>query len=56
MPYNLESPNTLLEPIDPSNIERWFHRETIQIDKPVKAGQKRMARLAVSSLCVLLIR
>jgi hypothetical protein len=32
MPYNLESPNTLLEPIDPSNIERWFVRETIQIE------------------------
>lgn len=32
MPYNLDSPNTLLEPIDPSNIERWFVRETIQVE------------------------
>jgi len=32
MPYNLESPNTLLEPIDPSNIERWFVRETVQVE------------------------
>ena len=32
MPYNLESPNALLELIDPSNIEQWFVRETIQIE------------------------
>lgn len=32
MPYNLDSPNTLLEPIDPSNIERWFVRETVQVE------------------------
>jgi hypothetical protein len=32
MPYNLESPNTLLEPIDPANIARWYVRETIQVE------------------------
>jgi hypothetical protein len=37
MPYNLESPNTLLEPIDPSNVARWFVRETLQIEsEPVR--------------------
>jgi hypothetical protein len=37
MPYNLESPNTLLEPIDPSNVARWFVRETAQIEsEPVR--------------------
>jgi hypothetical protein len=32
MPYNLDSPNTLLESIDPSNIERWYVRETVQVE------------------------
>jgi hypothetical protein len=32
MPYNLQSPNTLLEPIDPANIERWYVRETVQVE------------------------
>jgi hypothetical protein len=37
MPYNLESPNTLLEPIDPSNVARWFVRETVQTEsEPVR--------------------
>lgn len=37
MPYNLESPNTLLEPVDAANIERWFVRETLQIEsEPVR--------------------
>ncbi len=31
MPYNLESPNTLLEPIVASDIERWYLRETAQV-------------------------
>jgi hypothetical protein len=31
MPYNLQSPNTLLEPIDPANIEHWYVRETVQV-------------------------
>jgi hypothetical protein len=37
VPYNLESPNALLEPIDPSNIERWYVRETVQVEsEPVR--------------------
>jgi len=32
VPYNLESPNALLEPIDPTNVERWYARETIQVE------------------------
>ncbi len=37
MPYNLESPNALLEPIDPSDIEGWFVRETVQVEsEPVR--------------------
>lgn len=30
MPYNLESPNSLLEPIDSGNIGRWYEREILQ--------------------------
>jgi hypothetical protein len=37
VPYNLASPNTLLEPIDPYNIERWIVRETVQ-RKPSRKG------------------
>ncbi len=44
MPYNLESPNTLLEPIDSFNIERWFVRETVQIEsEPVRHVLHRVA-------------
>ena len=32
MPYNLDSPNGLLERLDPGNVARWFVRETLQID------------------------
>ena len=32
MPYNLESPNTLLEAIDAANMERWYVRETVQVE------------------------
>ena len=32
MPYNLDSPNGLLEPIDLSNLARWFVKETLQIE------------------------
>ena len=32
MPYNLESPNTLLEPIDPANLALWYINETIQVE------------------------
>jgi hypothetical protein len=32
MPYNLKSPKTLLEPIDPNNIECWFAHETTQVE------------------------
>ena len=32
MPYNLDSPNGLLEPVDPSNVARWFVRETLQVE------------------------
>jgi len=32
MPYNLESPNGLLEPIDMSNVARWYVKETLQIE------------------------
>ena len=32
MPYNLDSPNGLLEPIDLNNIAEWFARETLQIE------------------------
>jgi len=32
MPYNLQSPNTLLEAIDPANVERWYVRETVQVE------------------------
>jgi hypothetical protein len=32
MPYNLESPNALLDPIDRTNIARWFVQETLQIE------------------------
>lgn len=32
MPYNLESPNALLERIDPTNVERWYVRETLQVE------------------------
>ena len=32
MPYNLQSPNALLEPIELSNVEQWFVRETTQIE------------------------
>jgi hypothetical protein len=32
MPYNLESPNGLLEPIDRENIEGWYVQETVQIE------------------------
>jgi len=31
MPYNLDSPNGLLEPADLSNMARWFVRETLQV-------------------------
>ena len=31
MPYNLESPNALLEPIDATKIKRWYERETLQV-------------------------
>ena len=37
MPYNLDSPNGLLEPFDASNPAKWFVRETMQIDsEPVR--------------------
>ena len=32
MPYNLGSPNGLLEPLDLANMARWFVRETLQIE------------------------
>jgi len=32
VPYNLESPNGLLEPLDLANVARWFVRETLQIE------------------------
>jgi hypothetical protein len=32
MPYNLQSPNTLLEPIDPADVADWFVQETLQIE------------------------
>jgi hypothetical protein len=32
MPYNFQSPKTLLEAIDPANIERWYVRETVQVE------------------------
>lgn len=32
MPYNLDSPNGLLEPLDVTNPARWFVRETLQIE------------------------
>jgi hypothetical protein len=32
MPYNLSSPNALLEPIDSTNIARWYVRETAKIE------------------------
>lgn len=32
MPYNLESPNTLLEPLDVRNVERWYVHETVQVE------------------------
>src|SRR6266849_3113116 len=32
MPYNLDSPNGLLEPLDISNVAGWFVRETLQIE------------------------
>lgn len=32
MPYNLDSPNGLLEPFDLTNMARWFARETFQIE------------------------
>lgn len=37
MPYNLESPNSLLQPIDPTNLERWYALESLQIEsEPVR--------------------
>ncbi len=32
MPYNLASPNGLLEPVDLANMSRWFVRETLQVE------------------------
>lgn len=32
MPYNLNSPNELLEPVDLTNMARWFVHETLQIE------------------------
>jgi len=32
VPYNLDSPNGLLDPVDLSNLARWFVRETLQIE------------------------
>ena len=32
VPYNLDSPNGLLEPFDNSNVAGWFVRETLQIE------------------------
>ena len=32
MPYNLASPNGLLEPIDLTNVARWFVHETLQVE------------------------
>jgi hypothetical protein len=32
VPYNLDSPNGLLEAVDLSNVARWFIRETLQIE------------------------
>jgi hypothetical protein len=31
VPYNLDSPNGLLEAVDLLNVARWFVRETLQI-------------------------
>lgn len=37
MPYNLESPNGLLEPIDMANVARWFAVEALQIEsEPIR--------------------
>jgi hypothetical protein len=37
MPYNLNSPNRLLEPFDPTNVAKWLVSEAIQIDsEPVR--------------------
>ena len=37
MPYNLDSPNRLLEPFDPANPAKWFVLEAIQIEsEPVR--------------------
>jgi hypothetical protein len=35
VPYNLDSPNGLLEPMDFSNVARWFVRETLQIESEI---------------------
>jgi hypothetical protein len=32
VPYNLDSPNGLLEPVNISDIARWFVKETLQIE------------------------
>lgn len=32
MPYNLESPTALLDPVDPNNVERWYALETLQVE------------------------
>lgn len=32
MPYNLASPNGLLEPLDSTNVAKWFVHETLQIE------------------------
>jgi hypothetical protein len=37
MPYNLDSPNGLLEPFDPNNPAKWFVLEAVQIEsEPVR--------------------
>jgi hypothetical protein len=37
VPYNLHSPNGILEPLDPTNVARWFVRETLQIEsEPIR--------------------
>jgi hypothetical protein len=33
MPYNLESRNGLLEPIDLQNLDGWYARETVQVEQ-----------------------
>ena len=32
MPYNLASPNGLIDPVDPANVARWLDLECLQIE------------------------